>query len=130
MKGKSSERMKQAVDELDYLVTFNRSMSQAMARTMQDLSEGVFIGMANFTLARRDSYLEYLHAGVKHLRYISAHYSLTSLSPRLKRKSPEVKRVILLASHTDVRVIFTPVLPVTSLLAIRTGSPVIQHGSR
>ena len=64
-KGKSSERMKQAVDELDYLVTFNRSISQAMARTMQDLSEGVFIIMANFTLARRDSFLEYLHAGVK-----------------------------------------------------------------
>ena len=62
---KSSERMRQAIDELDYLVTFNRSISQAMARTMQDLSEGVFISMANFTLARRDSYLEYLHAGVK-----------------------------------------------------------------
>ena len=54
-KGKSSERTTQAVDELDYLVTFNRSISQAMARTMQDLSEGVFISMANFTLARRDS---------------------------------------------------------------------------
>ena len=64
-KGKSSERMKQAVDELNYLVTFNRSISQAMARTMQDLSEGVFISMANFTLARKDSYLEYPHAGVK-----------------------------------------------------------------
>ena len=64
-KGKSSERMKNAVDELDYLVTFNRSISQAIARTIQDLSEGVFISMANFTLARRDSYLEYLHAGVK-----------------------------------------------------------------
>ena len=54
-KGKSSERTKQAVDELDYLVTFNRSISQAMARTMQDLSESVFIHMANFTLVRRDS---------------------------------------------------------------------------
>ena len=32
---------------------------------MQDLSEGVIISMANCTLARRDSYLEYLHAGVK-----------------------------------------------------------------
>ena len=64
-KGKSSERTKQAIDELDYLVTFNRSISQAMARTMQDLSEGVFISMANFTLACRDSYLEYLHASVK-----------------------------------------------------------------
>ena len=64
-KGKSSERMKNAVDELDYLLTFIRSISQAMARAMQDVSEGVFISMANFTLARRDSYLEYLHAGVK-----------------------------------------------------------------
>ena len=40
------------------LVTFNRSISQAMVRTMQDLSEGVFISVANFTLAHRDSYLE------------------------------------------------------------------------
>ena len=64
-KGKSSEKMKQAVNELGYLTTFNRSISQAMARTMQDLSEGVFINMANLTLARRDSYLDYLHSGVK-----------------------------------------------------------------
>ena len=54
-----------AVDELEYLVTFNRSISQAMQRTMQDLSEGVFISMANLTLARRDSYLEFIHGGVK-----------------------------------------------------------------
>ena len=64
-KGKSSEKMRQAVSELENLTTFNRSISQAMARTMQDLSEAVFINMANFTLARRDSYLDYLHAGVK-----------------------------------------------------------------
>ena len=38
-KGKSSEKMRQAVSELEYLTTFNRSISQAMARTMQDLSE-------------------------------------------------------------------------------------------
>ena len=64
-KSKSSEKMKQAVNELEYPTTFKRSISQAMARTMQDLSEGVFINMANFTLARRDSYLDYLHSGVK-----------------------------------------------------------------
>ena len=64
-KGKSSEKLRKAVDELDYMVTFNRSISQAMARTMQDQSDGVFISMSNFTLARRDSYLEYVHAGVK-----------------------------------------------------------------
>ena len=64
-KGKASERPQQAVEELEYLVTFNQSISQAMQRTMQDLSEGVFISMANLTLARRDSYLEYLRGGVK-----------------------------------------------------------------
>ena len=40
-KGKAAERTQQAVEELEYLVTFNRSISQAMQRTMQDLSEGV-----------------------------------------------------------------------------------------
>ena len=64
-KGKAAERMQQAVEELEYLVTFNRSISQAMPRTMQDLSEGVFISMANLTLARRDSCLEFICGGVK-----------------------------------------------------------------
>ena len=32
---------------------------------MQDLSEGVFISMANLTLACRDSYLEFMRGGVK-----------------------------------------------------------------
>ena len=36
-----------------------------MQRTMQDLAEGVFISMANLTLARWDSYLEFLRGGVK-----------------------------------------------------------------
>ena len=61
-KGKLSERMQQTVDELEYLFTFNRFQFH---KQWQDLSEGVFISMTNFTLARRDSYLEYLHAGVK-----------------------------------------------------------------
>ena len=64
VKGKT-EKMQQAVEELEYLVTFNCSISQAMQRTMQDLSEGVFISMANLILARRDSYLEFIRGGVK-----------------------------------------------------------------
>ena len=36
-KGKAAERTQQAVEELKYLVTFNRFISQAMQRTMQDL---------------------------------------------------------------------------------------------
>ena len=64
-KGKAAERTQQAVEELEYLVTFYRSLSQAMQCTMQDLSEGVFISMANLTLACRDSYLEFICGGVK-----------------------------------------------------------------
>ena len=64
-KGKAAERMQQAVEEREYLVTFNWSISQAMHHTMQDLSEGVFISMANLTLARRDSCLEFIRGGVK-----------------------------------------------------------------
>ena len=33
-KGKSSEKTQQAIVELDYLVAFNHSISQALARTM------------------------------------------------------------------------------------------------
>ena len=36
-----------------------------MQRAIQDLSEGVFISMANLSLARMDSYLEFMRGGVK-----------------------------------------------------------------
>ena len=82
----------QAVDQLEYLVTFNRSIAQAMARTMQDLSEGV----QDFTLARRDSYLEYLHAGVKQDTLAPLHTApihIHSLFPdQLLMKAEEVAR--------------------------------------
>ena len=131
-KGKSSGRMQQAVDELEYVVTFNRSISQVMARTMQDLSEGVFISVTNFTLPCRESYLsegvfisvtnftlpcresylEYLHVGVKQdtlhcvlLPFICSHLYRTSFSLRLNRKWPEVKRGVHLASHTGNQVV-------------------------
>ena len=92
-KGKSSERTQQAVDKLEYLLTFNRSITQAMTRTMQDLSEGVFISVANFTLAHCDSYLEYLHVGVKQDTVTALHTApihLQSLFPdRLLIKAEE-----------------------------------------
>ena len=65
VKGKSSPKLTQAADELDFLVTFNRSITQAMARTMQDLSDGVFVNVANLSLARRDSYLDFVRSGIK-----------------------------------------------------------------
>ena len=36
-----------------------------MAKTMEHLSEFVFINVANMTLARRDSYLTHVKAGIK-----------------------------------------------------------------
>ena len=96
-KGKSSEKMRQAVSELDYLTMFNRSISQAMARTMQDLSEAVFINMANFTLARRDSYLDYLHAGVKQdtvnaLRTSPVHLDALFLDQLIAKAEEEISK--------------------------------------
>ena len=44
---------------------FNRSITQAMARTKQDLPEGVFINVATITLAHQDSYMDYLKASIK-----------------------------------------------------------------
>ena len=64
-KGKSASRMQAAADELEYLLNFNHSSSQAMAKTMEHLSDFVFISMANLTLARRDSYLAHLRSGIK-----------------------------------------------------------------
>ena len=52
-----------------------------MQRTMQDLSEGVFISMANVTLAHRDSYLEFIRGGVKPDTLSTAPVHLHSLFP-------------------------------------------------
>ena len=48
-KGKSSERTSTAADERQYLLNFNSSISQCMAKTMEHLSEFVFISVANMT---------------------------------------------------------------------------------
>ena len=64
-KGKSAVKASAAVDELQYLLDFNSSVCQAMAKSMEHLTDFVFINLANTTLLRRDSYLQYLKAGVK-----------------------------------------------------------------
>ena len=53
------------VDELQYLLDFNSSVCQAMAKSMEHLTDFVFVNLANATLLRRDSYLQYLKPGVK-----------------------------------------------------------------
>ena len=64
-KGKTPGKVSAATDELQFLLDFNSSVCQAMAKAMEHLTDFVFINMANTTLLRRDSYLSYLKAGVK-----------------------------------------------------------------
>ena len=60
-KGKAAAKVSSAVDELQFLLDFNSSVCQVMAKSMEYLTEFSFVTMANTTLLRRDSYL----AGVK-----------------------------------------------------------------
>ena len=64
-KGKTAAKVSSAVDELQFLLDFNSSVCQAMAKSMEHLTEFLFVTMANTTLLRRDSYLAYLKASVK-----------------------------------------------------------------
>ena len=64
-KGKSSSKLATATEELHFLMDFNSSICQAMAKSMEHLTDSVFVNMANVTLLRRDSYLAYLKAGIK-----------------------------------------------------------------
>ena len=64
-KGKNSAKVSTAMDEMQYLMKFNSSICQAAAKTMEHLTEFVFISMGNLTLARRDSYFAHIKSGVK-----------------------------------------------------------------
>ena len=57
--------MSTAMDELQYLMNFNSSISQAAAKTMEHLTKFVFTSMGNLTLACRDTYLTHLKTGVQ-----------------------------------------------------------------
>ena len=64
-KGKAPSKSSSAVNELQFLLDFNASVCQAMAKSMEHLTEFVFVTMANNTLLRRDSYPACLKVGVK-----------------------------------------------------------------
>ena len=64
-KGKGSSKTSSAADELQYLMNFNSSITQAAAKSMEHLSEFVFISMGNLSLAHRDAYLSHLRTGIK-----------------------------------------------------------------
>ena len=64
-KGKSADKVGSAKEELQYLLLFNSSISQCMAKTIEHMSDFAFVSMYNFTLIRRDSYLAHVKAGIK-----------------------------------------------------------------
>ena len=64
-KGKGSSKSSGVMDELQHLMDFNSSITQAAAKTKEHLSEFVFISMGNLTLARRDAYLTHIKSGIK-----------------------------------------------------------------
>ena len=64
-KGKSTPKVTEVTEEMQFLLDFNSSICQAIAKSMEHLTDFVFVTMANTTLLRRDSYLAYLKAGIK-----------------------------------------------------------------
>ena len=62
---KSDDKVTKTTDVLQYLMDFNAIISQAIAKTMEHLSDFIFVSMANLTLARRDSHLLHLKSGIR-----------------------------------------------------------------
>ena len=62
-KVKTTSKVSTATDELQYLMDFY--ITQTVAKTMEYLTDFVFVSMGNLMLARRDSYLSHMKAGVK-----------------------------------------------------------------
>ena len=58
-------KLTHAADELQFLMNFNSSITQSMAKTLEHLSDFVFVTVANTTLIRRDAYLSHLKMGIK-----------------------------------------------------------------
>ena len=91
-KGKSAGKAGSATEELQHLMHFNASIFQCMAKTMEHLSDFAFVSMFNFTLARRDSYLAHVKAGIKQDTLASlrqAPMQLDTLFPDLVLKKAE-----------------------------------------
>ena len=64
-KGKGSAKVSEATEELQFLMEFNSSITQAAAKAMEHLTKFVFFTMGNLTLARREAYLNHLKNGIK-----------------------------------------------------------------
>ena len=64
-KGKCSQDVANALNDLRDLMAFHQKVSVAMGTSLQHLADSLFVNMANLILLRRDSYLDFVKQGVK-----------------------------------------------------------------
>ena len=64
-KVKSSSKVSSSAVELQFLMDFNSSITQAADKSMEYLLKFVFISMGNLTLEHRDAYMSHLRTGIK-----------------------------------------------------------------
>ena len=64
-KGKSAGKVGTATEELQYLMNFNASITQCMAKAMEHLSDFAFVSMAIVILVRQNSYLACVKSELK-----------------------------------------------------------------
>ena len=94
-KCKGSTKSAEATEELQFLMEFNSSITQAAAKAMEHLTDFVFITMGNLTLARRDAYLNHVKNGIKldtlaALRTAPLHISTLFPDAVIKRAEEEI----------------------------------------
>ena len=64
-KWKSSHKCKKALDDLNDRTSFNLNVAYCVGKATQHLANVMFNQMANFTLMKRDPFLDHLKQGVK-----------------------------------------------------------------
>ena len=64
-KGNRPSKSSEATEELQFLMEFKSSITQAAAKAMEHLIDFVFITMGNLTLVRHDAYLNHVKNGIK-----------------------------------------------------------------
>ena len=64
-KGKVPKEVSGALNDLRDLMAFHQKVSIAMGTSLQHLADNLFVDLSNLILIRRDSYLEFVKAGVK-----------------------------------------------------------------
>ena len=92
-KGKGSSKASAAAEELTYLMEFNSSITQAAAKSMEHLSEFVFVTMGNLTLVRRDAYLSHLRTGITALRSAPLHISTLFPDSVIKQAEEDIAQL-------------------------------------